>query len=144
MWADTLLEIERTHVLRLLLWGALGFGSGVLVVLVLKARRLQLPLLRHFAIQNLVWGTAELIIGGLAYQALGLRDLTRATHFVNLLWLETGLSLGAVAVGVTLAAAAWKLGRRDAGIGAGMAIAMQGMALLVLHGRTLSLLSRWM
>jgi hypothetical protein len=107
-------------------------------------RRATLTLLRQFGTQMLLWGVVELSLGALALRALAPRDLARATKLVNVLWLEAGLTAGAAVIGVTLALAGWRAGRRQAMMGVGMAIALQGAALFLLHWRTLQTISRWM
>ncbi len=143
MWADTLLDIERAHVLRLLVWGGLSVAVAVLLLLLLRLRRIDLPLLRHFALQNLIWGGATLIIASVWLRTMELRDLAQATRLVNLLWLGTGLALGVTATGATLALSGWLMARRESAIGAGMAIVLHGLALIVLYGQTLTLVGRW-
>jgi hypothetical protein len=144
MWADTLLALERGHVVRLLVWGSLSLATGLAVLGVLRFRRAESPVLRHFSLQSLIWGAAELTLATFLFTSLALRDLSRATRFANVLWLELGLAAGVVAVGATLAIAGWTLARREGAVGAGLAIMVQGLALLLLHGRTLDALSRWM
>lgn len=144
MWADTLLDIERAHLLRVLVWGELSVVTGLGVLAMTWRRRATLTLLRQFGTQMLLWGVVELSLGALALRALAPRDLARATKLVNVLWLEAGLTTGAAVIGVTLALAGWRAGRRQAMMGVGMAIALQGAALFLLHWRTLQTISRWM
>lgn len=144
MWADTLLALERAHLLRLAVWGALSLAAGALVLIVLRVRRAESAVLRHFSFQSVAWGAVELGIAALLLRSLALRDLARATRFTNMLWLELGLAAGLAAAGATLAIAGWTLGRREGPVGAGLAISLQGVALVFLHARTLDVLSRWM
>lgn len=62
MWADTLLALERGHLLRLALWGggSVLAGSALLAWLALAHR--VAPLVRHFAIQCAAWGLVDLAI----------------------------------------------------------------------------------
>jgi hypothetical protein len=53
-----------------------------------------------------------------------------------------GLDIGLFAVGVTLAIAGWSLGKRLAVVGAGIALAVQGAALVALDARFATILSR--
>lgn len=137
MWADTLLSLERTHLLRLALWGAGSVLVGTMVLLVaqmVQRRRAShpQPVLTHFAIQTAAWGAVDLAICAWAWNGLALRDVNGATSLVNFLWLNVGLDVGYVGVGVTLALVSWRLGQRLAGVGAGMGVIVQGLALVVL------------
>ena len=142
MWSDTLLIAERAHLLRLLLWGAGSVIAGSAIGALLAARRLPSPLLTHFAIQTAAWGAIDLLLAGLAWRGLGMRDSASATRLDRLLWLNTGLDVGYVAVGVTLGIAGWVLGRRLGAVGAGLGVVVQGMALLVLDVKFISVLTR--
>jgi hypothetical protein len=144
VWADTLLAIERAHLLRVLVWGTLSAATGIAILAMVWRRRAVPALLRRFGAQTLLWGAVELSLGALALWTLGPRDLARATKLVDLLRLEAGLTAGAAVIGVTLALAGWRTGRRQGMMGAGMAIALQGAALFLLHWRTLQTISRWM
>jgi hypothetical protein len=132
MWADTLLAAEGAHLLRLLLWGAasLFVGTGLLAWLRLGARRS--ALLEQFAIQTAVWGTAELALAALARGSLGIRDLAGATRLDRLLWLNLGLDAGYLMLGLALALVGWRLARHLGYVGAGIAIIVQGGALVLL------------
>ncbi len=132
MWADVLLSLERTHLLRLALWGGASVFVGTLVFAILMATRRASPLLRHFAIQTAAWGVVDLAICAWARRGLALRDFDGATSLVNVLWLNVGLDAGYVGVGLTLALAGWTLGRRLGAVGAGIGIMVQGLALAVL------------
>ena len=125
MWADTLLSLERGHLIRLALWGGASVVLGTALLTFLVWRRTHAPLLRHFAMQTLAWGAVD----------LALRDFAGAQSLVSFLWLNTGLDVGYVMVGATLALTCWKLGPRPGGIGAGTAIIVQGLALLLLDIR---------
>jgi hypothetical protein len=132
MWADALLALERTHLLRLALWGGGSVLAGTLVFLLLALRRQRSPLLQHFAIQTAAWGAVDLAICAWAWRGLALRDFDGATSLVNFLWLNVGLDVGYVGVGLTLALAAWRLGKRLGGVGAGLGVIVQGLALALL------------
>lgn len=140
MWADTLLALERGHLLRLILWGAGSVLLGTLMFAMLSLRRVRAPLLAHFAIQTAAWGAVVLAIGFWAWRGLALRNFAGAQHLVNLLWLNTGLDTGYVMLGVTLALTGWKLGPRPAAIGAGVGIILQGLALFLLDVRLIVLI----
>ena len=133
MWADTLLALERAHLLRLIVWGAASLlvGSGLLALLRLRQHRSSL--LDHFGIQTALWGAIDLALGLLGLQHLELRDLAAATRLDRFLWLNIGLDAGYVMVGLTLFVIGWRIAPRRPGlVGAGLAIIVQGSALVLL------------
>ena len=132
MWADTLLVAERAHLLRLVAWGAVSVLVGTALFAMLRVRGQRSTLLELFALMTASWGVVDLAIALWGMRSLALRDLTGATRLDRLLWLNVGLDAGYVMVGVTLAIAGWRLARRGAMIGAGVAVTVQGMALLLL------------
>jgi hypothetical protein len=132
MWADALLALERTHLLRLTLWGGASVLVGTLLLALLAVRTQRSPLLQHFAIQTAAWGAVDLAIAAWARTGHALRDLDGATRLVNILWLNVGLDIGYAAVGLTLALAAWRLGPRWGAVGAGIGVIVQGLALALL------------
>lgn len=140
MWADTLLSLERGHLVRLALWGAASVLSGTILLVLLSWRRASAPLLRHFAIQMLAWGGVILAMYAWAQRGLALRNYAGAQELVNFLWLNTGLDAGYIMVGATLAIVCARLGPRPGGIGAGVAIVLQGCALILLDIRLITLI----
>lgn len=140
MWADTLLALERGHLLRLGLWGGSSVLVGTLLLTWLAVRRSEAPLLRHFAIQTSAWGAVDLAIVLWASRRLAVRDFAGAQELLHVLWFNTGLDAGYVAIGITLALTAWKWGARAGGIGAGIGIIVQGLALMLLDLRLLALI----
>ena len=142
MWADALYLAERHHVLVLAAWGAACTLAGTLLLLALAARRAASPLVRHFAIQTAAWGAVILVIALVARQGLHYRDLDGFTRLDRFLWLNVGLDAGYAMVGVTLAVAGWRLGRRMGLVGAGLGVVVQGLALLVLDLYLVSVIGR--
>jgi len=132
MWADTLLAAERAHLLRLALWGAASLLIGTALVAVLRLGRPRSPLLKHFGIQTGVWGAVELGVALLLLSSLALRDVSGATRLDRRVWMNIGLDIGYVLVGITLVVIGWRAVRRFGLVGAGMAIVLQGAALAVL------------
>ena len=132
MWADTLLLAEGAHLLRLLAWGAASLlvGSALLAWLRTGARRS--TLLEQFAIQTAGWGAAEIALAAVARTSLGIRDLAGATRLDRLLWLNIGLDAGYMMFGLAVAIVGWRLARRLGHVGAGIAIVVQGGALILL------------
>jgi hypothetical protein len=143
MWSDTFLLYERAHLQRLLLWGATSAVCGLVLLAVTRRTRLRSSLLFHFGLQTAAWGLIDLVLAGNAWWALALRDLQSATQLDRFLWLNVGLDVGYIATGATLTVAAWLLGKRAGGIGAGIAILTQGIGLLLLDVRFLSLIDRF-
>ena len=138
MWSDSLLILERNHLLLLALWGATSTLAGTALLAWLTLRRANASLLRHFGIQTAAWGLVDLAICAWSRGGLAPRDFASAGHLVNMLWLNTGLDAGYVAVGATIAFLAWRWGSRAGGIGAGAGIVLQGLALLLLDIRLLN------
>lgn len=150
MYADTLLALERAHLLRLLVWavGSVVAGSFLLALVVLRRAAGPTALLRHFAIQTAAWGAVDLGIVGWAWRGLALRDHAGATGLDRFLWLNLGLDAGYVGVGLTLLlcgrwiaahvpppdALAGTAGDRpgQGAVGAGLGVIVQGAALFVL------------
>jgi hypothetical protein len=134
MFADTLLTLERTHLARLLVWalGSILSGTLLLALVALRSAAGPLPLLRHFAVQTAAWGAINLAIVLWAQRGLKLRDYAGARSLDRILWLNLGLDVGYIGVGVTLAVTGWVLGRRLGAVGAGIGIVVQGTVLFVL------------
>lgn len=132
MWADTLLASERAHLLRLGGWGAASLLVGTALLAWLVARRHPSPLLAHFGVQTAAWGGIEVLLAALSWGSLAPRDLAGATRLDRVLWLNIGLDAGYVMVGVALAVAGWRLGRRLGLVGAGIGVVIQGSALALL------------
>lgn len=139
MWADTLLNLERGHLLRLGLWAATSVLVGALLLLMLR-RKDGATFLRHFAIQLIGWGAIDGVLVSWSWNGLALRDFASATQLQKFLWLNVGLDVGYVAVGITLALTAWVLGKRLGALGAGVGVVVQGAALLVLDMRLLTMM----
>lgn len=123
-----------------MVWGAGSVLLGTLILIVLSWRQVRAPLVTHFAIQTALWGVVDASIALWGWRGLGLRDFAGAQQLVNFLWLNTGLDAGYVMLGITLALASWRLGPRPAGVGAGIGIIVQGLALLLLDVRLIALI----
>ena len=132
MWADTLESLERLHVLRLSVWAGASMLAGTALLAWLRAGGRQSPLLKQFAIQSAGWGLVDAGIAALAWHGIAPRDIASATRLDRILWLNIGLDAGYVLVGITMAVAAWCLGRRLGLLGAGIGVGVQGGALVVL------------
>lgn len=142
VWSDTLLAAEREHLLRLIVWGAASVLIGLLLLGWVRWRRARAPLLSHFALQSVAWGAVDLALAGWALRELAPRDFARATALDRLVWLNLGLDVGYMGVGIALAATGWALGRRLGLVGAGLGVVVQGLALFVLDLLFVSLLGR--
>ncbi|HKO14755.1 MAG TPA: hypothetical protein VJU87_00895 [Gemmatimonadaceae bacterium] len=140
MWSDIFYGAEQRHLLLVLLWGALSVLAGT-VLLVVTARTRSSPLLGRFARQCVLWGFVELAVAAAAYHALALRDVASATRAERIAWLALGLYLGIAGAGVAFAVATWRLAaslaasavRALPAMGAGIGVALQGLALAVLE-----------
>ena len=142
MWADTLLAIERTHLIRLIVWGGASLLVGSALLGLLRMRSHRSSLLDHFGIQTASWGALILLLALAGLQRLELRDLAGATRLDRFLWLNIGLDTGYVMVGVTLLMLGWRVTRRLGLVGAGLAVIMQGSALALLDLVLASQISR--
>jgi hypothetical protein len=145
MWADTLLFAERAHLMRVIVWALISIVAGTAVIAGLAVRRARSPLLSAFAIQTMAWGAFEATAAMIALAGLVPRDLSAAAQLDQHLWLETGLDMGCIAVGATLALATVGLthGRRLGGVGAGIGIIVQGAVLLALDARFVMLVNAY-
>jgi hypothetical protein len=132
MWADTLEIAERAHLLRMFVWSAVSILAGTALVAWLHAGRRRSELLRHFAIQTASWGLVEALMAAWFWLHVTPRDLASATRLDRILWLNIGLDVGYVLVGISLVIAALRLGRRFGLLGAGMGVVVQGCALALL------------
>lgn len=129
MWADSLQLAEQQHLIRLFIWSEASVLLGGVMLAVLLWRRIDAPMLRHFAIQTAAWGGVELLIAFLAWKGLGIRDHAAAVRLDRTIWLNIGLAVGYVGVGVTLVVLGWRATRRSGLVGAGLGIALQGAML---------------
>lgn len=125
--------------MRLGIWAGTSVFAGTLLLLLFQ-RRPAAAFLRHFAIQLLAWGVINGALAWWAWNGLALRDFAAATQLQNFLWLNVGLDAGYVGVGLTLAITSWVLGKRPGGLGAGVGVVVQGLALLFLDIRLLTLI----
>jgi hypothetical protein len=150
VWSDTLLLAERAHLVRLLAWGAgsVVAGGAILVALLAVGRQRRAgdavrasPLVTHFAVQTAAWGAIDLALAALAWRGLAMRDADAALRLDRMLWLNVGLDVGYVGVGVTLAVTGWLLGRRLGAVGAGVGVVVQGAALLVLDAKFIAVIA---
>lgn len=131
-WADSLLQFEQLHLLKLTVWAGLSIIAGTALVALQRLRRSDSALLKHFAIQSIAWGVVDLAIAAWARSGLALRDLEAAVALDRFVWLNVGLDAGYVGVGATLAILGLQTPRRLGLVGAGIGVSVQGLALLVL------------
>jgi len=132
MWADTLLAMERAHLIRLIVWGGASLLIGTALLGLLRVRGHRSALLDNFGIQTAAWGGIELALALSRLHQLALRDLAGATRLDRILWLNIGLDVGYVIVGITVLVLGWRLARRIGLVGAGLAVIVQGLALALL------------
>lgn len=131
--------------MRVLIWALASVLAGTTVVATLTVRRWSSALLSGFAILTIAFGVFEATVAAIALSGLGPRDLSAAVRLGQHLWFETGLDVGLIAMGVTLAFTTYGLtrGRRLGGVGAGLGIIVQGAVLLALDARFLALVNRF-
>jgi hypothetical protein len=132
MWADTLLAVERAHLIRLTVWGGASLLVGSVLLGLMRLRGHRSALLEHFGLQTTAWGAIELALALMGSRRLELRDLAGATRLDRFLWLNIGLDIGYVMVGMALLVLGWRMARRMGLVGAGMAVVVQGSALALL------------
>jgi hypothetical protein len=132
MWADTLLAMERAHLIRLIVWGGASLLIGTALLGLLRVRGHRSALLDNFGIQTAAWGGFELALALSRFHQLELRDLAGATRLDRILWLNIGLDVGYVIVGITVLVLGWRLAGRMGLVGAGLAVIVQGLALALL------------
>jgi hypothetical protein len=132
MWADTLLVVERAHLVRLIVWGGASVLVGSTLLGLMRLRGHRSALLEHFGLQTMAWGAIELVLALTGFHRLELRDLAGATRLDRFLWLNIGPDVGYVMVGMTLSVLGWRMARRLGPVGAGMAVVVQGSALALL------------
>lgn len=142
MWADTLMSAERAHLLRLLVWSAGSVLAGTALLAWVRSTRRRSALVEQFGLQALAWGVVELASVWWGLHALAPRDVSAATRLDRMLWLNLGLNVGFIMVGIAIAIAGWRLGRRLGVVGAGVGIVVQGVALSLLHLLLASVISR--
>jgi Family of unknown function (DUF6992) len=142
VWADTLLRAEQQHLLRLLFWAGLSIVAATAVAAILAVRRIRSPFLVQFAGQMAVWGLVIGAIAAIEWQTARLRDVSGAARLERMLWMNIGLDAGYIAVGVALACSTWYLARRLGGVGAGIGIIVQGLALLLIDLQFAAVISR--
>jgi hypothetical protein len=143
VWSsDVLFALERGHLVQLALWSGASGVLGAIVLGILIVRRVQAPLVEHFALQMLLWGAAELTLAMLWWRELAARDAAGAARLLFALRLAVGAEVACIALGATLAIAGWTLTRRLALLGAGAAVVVQGAALLVLDAALLMRVAR--
>jgi hypothetical protein len=146
VWSDVVLNAERLHLLRLFTWAGLSVIGATLIFVMLAARRVSSPLLRHFGIQMAAWGVVIAVAAFYWWHGLHLRDVSGAARLERLAWVNIGLDVGYVGIGATLALSSRALANRMAsgmaGVGAGTGIMVQGLALLLLDLHFVSLVSR--
>ena len=140
MFADTLFDLERGHLLRLGIWAAASALVGALLLGFLLLRKTRAPFVLHFAIQMLAWGAVDVAIVAWGYRGLAFRDYAGAMQLQQFLWLNVGLDAGYIGVGATLAIVAWMLARKLGAVGAGIGVVVQGVALFALDVRLLTLM----
>lgn len=124
-------ELERGHLVRLAVWAVASMLAGG-VAWMWSSRATSPPFWRHAGIQGIAWGLVDLVLVLLAWHGVEPRDVAGAIALDRVLWLNIGLDVGYAMVGATLCIVGWRAPRRPGLVGAGTAVALQGVALAVL------------
>ena len=91
MWADTLLALERGHLVRLALWGGGSVLLGTLLYAVLSLRRVEgAAACATSPSRPRPGGRSTSACALWAWRGLALRNFAGAQQLVNFLWLNTG------------------------------------------------------
>jgi hypothetical protein len=120
--------LTHQHLIKLGIWAIFSIVSS----LVILWKGYKNHFWQNFGLQFLVWGLIDGII-----VAIGLRDTTRLdiTGIIGLrefLWLNEGLDIGYVAVGITLFLVGKHANYSAKLVGAGSSVFIQGAVLLLL------------
>jgi len=119
------------HLIRLGIWALFSIVFGVVILL---AKRQNLAA-QHFSVQFIVWGLIDGIIVLFGLRDNSRPDLVAAIKLREFLWLNEGLDVGYVAVGITLIIVGrWSKVNSASLIGAGLGVMIQGFLLLLLDG----------
>lgn len=119
------------HLIRLGVWALFSIVFGVVILL---AKRQNLAA-QHFSMQFIVWGLIDGIIVLFGLRDNSRPDLVAAIKLREFLWLNEGLDVGYVAVGITLIIVGrWSKVNSASLIGAGLGVMIQGFLLLLLDG----------
>jgi len=115
---------------------------GTASLVITRTQRGQSALLRAFATQLAFWALALAAIGGAEWHHLAMRDLSSAARLERITWARAGFDAGIVGMGAVLGGAAYMLARSQRALGAAVAIATQGLALLIIDLRLIGVISR--
>jgi hypothetical protein len=125
---DLLPSLLAAHLMRLTIWAAVSLVGGIAGFILAKDAGL-----RAFFGMTAGWAAVNLII---AIASRAGAPPKGVAPFREFLWLNMGLNVAYIAVGVTMALLAGdRLGIKGSGIG----VAVQGVGLLVLDGVLLGL-----
>ena len=116
--------------------------AGTFAITTIVVRRTRSALLAQFGLQLVGWGLVIGVIAALEWHGVQLRDLSGATQLERVLWMNIGLDAGFVGMGAVLALCGRVLGRNAGAIGAGVAIVVQGLALLLIDLQFAAVISR--
>lgn len=112
----------KAHLRRLLVWSGVGLVGGVAVMAFLRGEWWQ-----GFGGMTVGWAAINAVIG---LASLRGKPPKSESQFREFLWLNQGLNVGYVGVGLTLALSHPGLGPQ----GFGWAVVVQGLGLIVLDG----------
>jgi len=141
MWADALLRAEQLHLIRIMAWGALAVVVGTALVSARLVARWRGAMLSALGIPLAALGVLELLGGGALYRSATLTDAAGAARLQNLTWFQLGLFAGCALAGALVAAVARRAGMPRT-VGAGIALAIHGAALVALTTAFVPIVSR--
>ena len=136
-----LTDAQAAHLWRVGAWGATSLVAGATILVTSDAE--QAAGRRAFALQSAAWGAINLGIAAVGLAAGPPETTTMLTdalaaeeRYGDILWINTGLNVGYIAVGATLYAVGARagVGRAQEWKGHGLGVVMQGVGLLVLDG----------
>jgi len=126
------LALEQLFATKLLVWGALCVIAGSAILALRGLRNTGSVLVGAFATQLAVLGAIEIVVALFVRSQSGLRDLSLAVSLDRTAWFAIGLETGFVASGVLVTILGWRLGRRLALVGTGIALSLHAAALTLL------------
>lgn len=116
------------HLIRLGIWAIISIIFGLIVIW----QKWDKPFWQNFGLQCAVWGLIDGIIVLFGLHNQSRPDILAAVKLREFLWLNEGLDMGYLALGITLVLIAKNIGDSPRLLGAGSAVAIQGFALLLL------------
>jgi hypothetical protein len=118
----------QQHLFRLGIWAIASVVIGVLAIL----KKWKEPFWQHLSLQFITWGLIDGIIVLFGFFDKKRLDFLAFVKLKEFLWLNEGLNISYIAVGVTLVLVARSLTNSPRLLGAGIAVTIQGFILFTL------------